>query len=91
MNSATARQLYSVLRDPGSKYEEAAAPQQRNAYECGLVVLAMAELLCQRYVVRGEALSFSMSSADIDVDRLRQRMTDYIDAAAAAERQAARG
>lgn len=61
-------------------------PQQQNAYDCGVYVLALARLLCARYAADGPGISFevaedAVSPADITV--LRQEVYALIASKAA--------
>lgn len=84
-NATAVRRLYDILRTPSSQLEEVETPQQRNDYECGLVSLAIAQLLARRYVERGQCMQFSLQRSDYNPDALQQLMCNVIDSYAAAE------
>lgn len=49
-NRGAAAAVVAAAAVPGARLREvASAPQQANGYDCGLYVLALARLLCQRY------------------------------------------
>lgn len=60
---------------PGARLKEVAdAPQQANGFDCGLYVLALARLLCQRYATAvaaagggaaAEPLSFAVAAGEV--------------------------
>lgn len=62
-NAKHAKQLASVMRHflgpdaQTAEYEEPWAPQQENGYDCGLYVMALAEVFCQAYASGGSVCS----------------------------------
>ena len=51
LNAAAAGRLFTALRrmlPPETRYIEAECPQQTNGYDCGMMVLAFANILCSR-------------------------------------------
>lgn len=54
-NLNVAEKLMEVLQahlPPNAKLESMACPRQANTYDCGMVVLAVAQALCERHLVR---------------------------------------
>ena len=66
-NRQAARRVYeaaAAAAPPGARYVEQPAPQQANGYDCGVYVLALAQLLCARLAAAassgGKGMSFEV-------------------------------
>lgn len=87
-NHRAARRLFEAARRPGSTLCEQATPQQRNGHDCGVYVMALARLLCQRYSEQGQRMSFELAPDAVtpaDVAALRRELLELIHSKAAAE------
>lgn len=70
---------------------EQRSPQQQNAFDCGVYVLAVARLLCARYATDGAGMSLDIAPGDVspeDVTALRQEVYALIAGKAAEARSA---
>jgi sentrin-specific protease 8 len=92
-NRHAAQRVFNAAKRPGSKLWEQATPQQQNGYDCGMYVLALARLLCQRHAQDGGGMSWTVTLdalAPGDVAALRHDLLHLIQAkASAAEQEAA--
>lgn len=91
-NRRAAQRVFAAAKRPESKLWEQATPQQENGYDCGMYVLALARLLCQRHACDGEGMSWTVTLdalAPGDVAALRQEVLHLIQAKAAAAQQEA--
>ena len=101
LNRQAAQAVYEAVRPSASscRLVEARCPQQENGHDCGLYVLALARLLCQRFVAaleRGGGLAdalFDVTSSEVSqhtVSALRSQLHDLIEGKAS-EQQLQRG
>lgn len=66
-NEAASRALYAALEPalpPGSRLLQAPCPCQQNGYDCGMAVLELARIMCERFAAAqegGNELSFEIS------------------------------
>ena len=86
-NRGAARRVFEAACPPGSQLVEQPTPQQRNGYDCGVYVLALARLLCQRHSQQGQEMSFDVAPGEVTpshISGLRQQVLDLITSKAAA-------
>lgn len=85
-NRAAAAAVFRAVARPGSHLVETATPQQQNGHDCGLYVLALARLLCQRHAAAAaagggaELMSFEADGEvnSAGVAALRQELLDLV-------------
>ncbi|PRW59712.1 NEDD8-specific protease 1 [Chlorella sorokiniana] len=87
-NRQAARAVYkaaAAAAPPGARFVEERAPQQANGYDCGVHVLALAKLLCERAAAAAaagsQAVDMQVSSTGItpaSVTALRQEVLELV-------------
>lgn len=80
-NRGAAQRVFQAASPPDGCLVEQPTPQQRNGYDCGVYVLALARLLCQRHSQQGQQMSFDVGREEINPARisgLRQKVLDLI-------------
>jgi sentrin-specific protease 8 len=80
-NQQAARRVFQAAAPPGAKLVDQATPQQQNGYDCGIYVLAIARLLCQRHARHGQRVRFDIGADDVtptDVAALRTELLELI-------------
>ena len=66
---------------------EVDSPQQRNSYDCGVYVLAIAQQLCQRFAQHGQGMSYEVRDISPgSVSALRAEVRSIIASKAATQR-----
>ncbi|KAI3435908.1 hypothetical protein D9Q98_001966 [Chlorella vulgaris] len=91
-NLAAAQRVFQAAKLPGSTFREQPAPQQRNGHDCGMYVLALAQLLCRRLAEHGQRTSWEVTTDAVTpagVAALRQEVLQLIRSKAAAAAAAA--
>lgn len=48
-------------------------PQQENGYDCGMMVLAIAEILCERFVKDKNCMNFKIDSKEVGAGELDKK------------------
>ena len=77
MNRNTSLGLYKALKPlliPETELVEERCPQQENDFDCGMYVLAIADILCQRYSAGGigSVLDFEIKPEEVNAATLKQ-------------------